>query len=117
MKIAFYKTPSGRSPVEDFLDDLPEPAQSLGAVVIEMLVAGELESRPRHRDYLGNGLWELRWSWKRLQYRILYRVAHDTAWLLDAFIKKQQKTPSDRIQLADRRWNEIQNQIGGPGGD
>ncbi len=75
--------------------------------MIGMLADGELGNRPRHRDYLGNGLWELRWSWHRLQYRILYRQDHDTAWLLEAFVKKQPTTPLDRIKLADKRWRDI----------
>ena len=112
MIIETFRTVSGRSPVDDFLASLPEPARSIGESVIEMLAAGELEARPRHRDYLGNGLWELRWSWKRLQYRILYRVSDDVAWLLEAFVKKQQKTPSDRVQLAEKRWREIMSRRG-----
>ncbi|MBA2598253.1 MAG: type II toxin-antitoxin system RelE/ParE family toxin [Chloroflexia bacterium] len=62
-----------------------------------------MNDRPRHRDYLGDSIWELRISFGRLQYRILYTVDAGVATLLDGFNKKSQRTPKRRLDLAKSR--------------
>ncbi len=58
---------------------------------------------------LGRGIWEVRSNLTggRIS-RVLFAVQGNHLYLLHAFIKKTQKTPSAEIELALRRLKEIQ---------
>lgn len=75
--------------------------------VIQFLETGEIDNRPRHRSYLGDGIWELRVSFGKEQYRILYTVVQGVAVLLEGFRKKTQQTPKRRLNLAMARQREL----------
>ena len=103
VRIERYRTAGGSDPVDGFLASLPPLHRAAGEVVISFLESGEIDDRPRHRDYLGDGIWELRISVGRMQYRILYTVSRGVATLLEGFHKKTQQTPKRRLDLAKSR--------------
>lgn len=108
VRIERFRTASGGDPVADFLESLPVLHRAVCEEVIHFLETGEIDQRPRHRDYLGDRIWELRISFGKMQYRILYTVDSDVATLLDAFQKKTQKTPKHRLALAKTRRKALQ---------
>lgn len=107
-----YRTPAGKDVVEEFLSEIPSVARSIGDQVIEMLETGEIQSRPRHVDNLGDGVRELRWSYQNVQYRLTFAELDGRVWLLSGFIKKTEKTPRRELQLAKRRLREIAREQG-----
>lgn len=52
---------------------------------------------------LGDGLWELRSTQDRMEYRVIFAVMAGTILILHGFVKKTQKTPYEAIQLANAR--------------
>lgn len=103
VRIERYRTPGGADPVLEFLEDLPALHRAACEEVIGYLASGEIDNWPRHRDYLGDGIWELRVSLGRLQYRILYTVDQGVAILLEGFHKKTRQTPKRRLDVAKAR--------------
>lgn len=100
-----YRTTSGRSPVEEFID-------SLSDVDAAAVLAGMAEVRQRGRmaaRHLEGDIWEVRADGDRATYRVLFAEegARGRVLLaLEAFKKKTQKTPPATIQLAKRRLND-----------
>jgi len=97
-----YKTPSGRSPVEGFIDKLSD---SDAAAVL----AGMEEVRDRGlraARHLDGDIWEVRVDGDRVIYRILFAEEGSRGQILlalDGFNKKTQKAPPATIELAKRR--------------
>jgi phage-related protein len=97
-----FKTASGRSPVEEFIDRLSD---SDAAAVL----AGMEEVRDRGlraARHLDGDIWEVRVDGDRVIYRILFAEEGSRGQVLlalDAFNKKTQKTPQAAIELAKRR--------------
>ncbi len=106
-EVRHYETGSGRDPIREFLEEQPSFERAACDEVIAPLETGDLDQRPQHRDYLGDGLWEPRLSANRKQDRFLYATAGSRAFLLVAFIKKTPQTPLRQIELAKRRWREL----------
>jgi phage-related protein len=97
-----YRTPSGRSPVEEFIDDLSD---SDAAAVL----AGMEEVRDRGlraARHLDGEIWEVRVDGDRVIYRILFAEEGRRGQILlalEGFNKKTRKTPPTVIKLAKRR--------------
>jgi phage-related protein len=97
-----YRMPSGRSPVEEFIDKLSD---SDAAAVL----AGMEEVRDhglRAARHLDGDIWEVRVDGDRVIYRILFAEEGSRGQILlalDGFNKKTQKTPRSTVDLAKRR--------------
>lgn len=52
---------------------------------------------------LGEGLFEVRTSYDKNEYRVLFCIEHSTMVLLHGFQKKTQKTPVSELRLARLR--------------
>jgi phage-related protein len=84
-----YKTPSGRSPVEEFIEDLSDA--DAAAVLVGMEEGG---------------IWEVRVDGDRVIYRILFAEEGSRGQVLlalEGFNKKTQKTPPAIVKLAKTR--------------
>ena len=57
--------------------------------------------------HLGSGLWELKRSFDKIRYRILFGIRGHRAWLLDFFEKETQKTPHRILDRAHRPLKEV----------
>lgn len=106
-KVFHYETRSARDPIEEFLEAQPTFERVACDEVIEWLETGELGAHPRNSDYLGDGLWELRLSSNRKQYRFIYATVSAEAYLLVAFIKKTPQTPPRHLEQARKRLREL----------
>ena len=108
MKVEYYKTLSGRSPVEDFIKSLSFKDQGRFYDVFDGTQKHGLECpRVRFRQLSGK-LWEIKFKGEGGQYRIAY-ILVDKDWMiwLHAFKKKTMKTPKDDLETAEKRMREV----------
>ena len=110
-QISFYRTQSGRSPVEEFLDSLT--GKQAKKVVWVLRIIEDLDHVPR--QYLRklvntDGIWEVRVQVGRNIFRLLGFFDGDTFLVLtNGFAKKTQKTPRQEIALAEKRKRDYLN--------
>jgi len=99
----FYRASSGREPVREWLKDLPpEDRRIIGEDIKDVEFAWPL-GFPLVKS-LGRDLWEVRSSLTHGRIsRIIFCVADGQMVLLNGFIKKTQKTPTQEMDLALKR--------------
>jgi phage-related protein len=106
--IDFYRTETGKCPVEEFLDSLT--GKQAQKVVWVLRLIEELEIVPhQYFEKLVNteDIWEVRVQFGGDIFRLLGFFA-GSSWLIltNGFAKKSQKTPRQEIDLAIRRKGE-----------
>lgn len=105
IEIVFYRTESGRSPIEEFLDSLS--GKQAKKVLWVLRLIQELDSVPsQYLKKLVNtdDTWEVRVQVGNDIFRILGFLADDSLMVLtNGFAKKTQKTPIQEIELAEQR--------------
>ena len=102
-EVIFYKTFSGKCPVEDFLDSLPSKVVQKIVWVLKLLE--DLDVVPSHYfcKMIGtDGIWECRIKFESNIYRILAFQDGKAIVLTHGFVKKTQKTPEQEIQRAEK---------------
>ncbi|MPZ15863.1 MAG: type II toxin-antitoxin system RelE/ParE family toxin [Chloroflexi bacterium] len=105
-ELEFYRTASGRAPVEDYLDELTAPEAAKAARGLELLRTFGTQLGMPHVRSLRGGLYELRVRGQR-EHRVLYvAVVGHRFILLHAFTKKTQRTPQGEITLAEERHRD-----------
>jgi phage-related protein len=104
---AFYESPTGNRPVREWLLTLAKPDRQIVGEDIATVEFGWPIGMPVCRP-LGQGLWEVRssLSGNRIA-RVIFSIAGDRMVLLHGFIKKSQKTPAGDLELARKRWKEL----------
>ena len=110
VKVKFYLTGSGRSPVEDFLEECSEGLRGDFLDAVSLLSKGESLAMPLSRNLSSvyRGLHELRLKDKNGQVRVFYFLTKiDGIYLLHAFRKKTQELPKKEIEVALKRIKEI----------
>jgi phage-related protein len=108
MKVDFYMTASGRSPIEDFIKGLSAADQARFADVYTGIVAHGLSCPRVIFKPLTGKLWEIKFTGKGGKYRIAYVVVvGDRMIWLHAFKKKTQKTPQNDLEIAEKRMKEV----------
>ncbi len=104
-EILFYETDTGKSPVIDFLEDLPSKDAQKAAWVLKLIE--ELPTIPSKffkKLVNTNDIWEVRVASGKNIYRILGFFDGERLIVLNhAFQKKTQKTPKQAIKLAEQR--------------
>jgi len=110
MIVRFYITGSGRSPVEEFLQEMSEEARADFFDAVSLLTAGKVLSMPLSRP-LSNihaGLHELRIRDRAGQVRIFYFIKKGEAiYMVHAFRKKTQQLPQREIEIILKRLKEV----------
>ncbi len=108
MRVAFYTSQSGRSPVEDFIGSLSKADQARFRDVFEGIQSSGLDCpRVQFRQLRGK-LWEIKFTSPSGGYRIAYVVVQkDVMVWLHAFKKTTQKTPGRDLDIAEKRMLEI----------
>ena len=112
MKVRYFKKSSGRSPVEEFLLELPAATQLevADADAVALLESGQNLSMPLSRNLsnIARGLHELRFRDKGGQVRVIYFIKRAEAiYLIHAFRKKTQEIPQKEMKLILKRIREI----------
>ena len=102
LNVVFFKTDTGNEPVREWLKELPkEDCKVIGTDILTVQYAWPV-GKPLV-DNLGDGIWEVRSRLANRIARTLFVVVDEEIILLHGFIKKQQKTPQDELDLAKKR--------------
>lgn len=102
LRVVFFKTEADNEPVREWLKDLPkEDCKTIGVDILTVQYAWPV-GKPLV-DNLGDGIWEVRSRLNNRIARTLFTVVDEEIVLLHGFIKKQQKTPPDELDLAKKR--------------
>lgn len=108
MIVQLYETPSGRSPVEDFVETLQKPDQAKFAEVVVGIEEYGLAYSRAHFKPLRGKLWEVKYSALGGGYRLMYVMLNaDEIVILHMIKKATQKTPIRDIDLAEKRMKEV----------
>ena len=106
-EIILYKTSSGHSPVEEFIDSLN--VKEAKKVSWTLRLVRDLEKVPE--EYLkklksADDIWEIRVQFGNNIFRFLGFYESNKIILTNAFSKKTQKTPEKEVELAKQRKKE-----------
>jgi phage-related protein len=109
LNVVFFKTDTGNEPVREWLRALSkEDSKGIGADILTVQYAWPV-GKPLV-DNLGDGIWEVRSRLDNRIARTLFAMVDQEIVLLHGFIKKQQKTPQDELELAKKRKKQyLQN--------
>lgn len=109
--ISFYKTSSGKCPVEEYLDSLTDIQAAKVAWVLKLI--RELDKVPsKYFKKLVNteDIWEVRVDVGKDTFRLLgFFYGKELIILTNSFQKKRQKTPTNEIKLAENRKKDFLN--------
>ena len=110
MKVKFYLTSSGRSPIEEFLGDLSQELKCDFLDAVVLLEQGQILALPLSRNLssIHKGLHELRLKDRTGTYRFFYFIKKaDGIYFVHAFKKKTQELPQKEIEVALKRLREV----------
>jgi len=97
-----YRTATGRRPIKAFIDGLSDvDAAAVVAAMKDVRETGLVAAR-----HLRGEIYEVRADGDRRTFRILFAPEGQRSQILlalDGFSKKTQKTPPEKIQLAEKR--------------
>jgi len=102
LDVKFFANDLGTEPVRDWLRRLPSIDRKTIGEVIKTVQIGWPLGMPLVRS-LGGGMWEVRIKLENRIARVLFVLDGATMVLLHGFIKKQQETPKQDLDLAKDR--------------
>ncbi len=104
MKITFYTTPAGRSPVVDYIEDLPKQERARLLEALDQIEKCGFDAvRVQFRQIEGK-LWEIKISSHRVFYVL---IEHSELVVLHAYKKQGQKLPLKEREVAIKRMKEV----------
>lgn len=107
-EIKFYKLPSGKSPIEEFLDSLSSKEAQKIVWVLSLIEEMENISTKFYKKLSNSdGIIEVRAQIGKNNFRLL-GFEHNEVFVIltNGFKKKDQKVPKSEITLAQQRKNE-----------
>lgn len=109
-KIDYYKTPSGRKPVQEFIENLQEKTRTRVFNTLELLAEfGPILKMPHAKKVTGTSLWELR-VLGEASLRFFYVAKIGQSFLLlHGFTKRKQKIPKKEMKIASERLKEYKS--------
>lgn len=107
-EIKFYKSPSGKSPVEEFLDSLSAKEAQKVIWVLNLIEEMETVSTKFYKKLTNcDGIIEVRAQIGKNNFRLLgFEDKGTFVVLTNGFKKKDQKVPKSEISLAQKRKEE-----------
>ena len=102
VEVVFYKE-GKRCPILEWLEGLPKKAYAKAYVRIERLAEVGHELRRPEAEYLGDDIYELRWRFQSVNYRILYFFHGTRLVVLAHSLTKERRIQQKDIQLAAER--------------
>jgi phage-related protein len=103
VSIVLYRDADGACPVLDFLDIAPREVRVKAHARIELLATHGHRLRRPHADYIGRGLYELRWRHHRVNYRLLYFFHGTQVIVIVQGLTKEDRLPAVAIAQALER--------------
>lgn len=108
MRVEFYQTNSGRSPIEDFISDLPKSDKARFADVFEGIETYGLDCPRVQFKPLRGKLWEIKFNAPSGGFRVAYVFVEGSSMVwLHVFKKTTQKTPLRDLDIAEKRMKEV----------
>ena len=111
--VDFYVTESGRSPIMEFIDSLPDKVQGKCLKYIELLEERGLLLPANYISHIEDDLWELRPEYGGIEYRFLFYAPNSPTptefIIVHAIIKKRPKLKRADIEKALERIKELIN--------
>jgi phage-related protein len=104
--VEFFQTARGSYPVKEFILEQDKTTAAKILHAINLLSNNGPFLKPPYIKKLQDRLYELRISGK-IAVRILYTISNNEYFLLHAFTKKTQKTPSKELKTTLDRMKEI----------
>lgn len=108
----FYRSPLGREPVREWLSNpkqvKPEDKKTIGED-IKTVQFGWPIGMPIVRK-LENDLWEVRSNISVGISRVLFTIQENIMVLLHGFVKKEQKTPLEDLEIARKRKAQVRGE-------
>lgn len=102
LNTSFFRSDSGNEPVREWLKTLPAADRRIMGEDIKTVQFGWPLGMPLVRR-LDGGIWEIRVKLENRIARILFSLEGSTMVILHGFIKKQQTTPKQDLDLAKER--------------
>lgn len=103
-----YETAGGKKPVEEFIESLEPQTQDKFIIKQRLLQDFGPQLRHPHTDYIGEGIFELRFKSREGQLRVLFFFFHGKKIIFtNGFLKKTQKTPQKEIEIAQERKKDF----------
>lgn len=107
LAVSFYASNAGNEPVREWLKGLSKAdKQAIGDDIAYVQYKWPI-GKPRV-DHLRGSIWEVRTKLDNRIARVLFAVENGRLFLLHGFIKKTQRTDPADIELATKRWKDIQ---------
>ena len=108
MQVFFFKTKSGNSPIEKYIDKLPEEDQARFLEVVDEIEREGLEACRVIFKPIEGKLWEIKFRAGTSGYRVFYvLITKDEMVWLHVIKKKTQKTPKKELKTARQRMKEV----------
>jgi len=109
--ISFYRTASGKCPVEEHLDSLSDKQITKIAWVLKLIrELDQVPSRYFKKLVKTENIWEIRADVGNNTFRLLgFFDSKELIILTNSFQKKSRKTPANEIRLAKKRKKEHLN--------
>lgn len=108
--IEFYRSETGKSPVENFLMDLEKKTAVKVYGAIKLLKKHGIYLKEPYVKHIEGKIYELRIKDPKGIYRILYFAASGRKFvMLHGFVKKTKKTPEEEKLKAKKRLKEYIN--------
>jgi len=107
-EIKFYKTSSGKSPIEDFLDSLSAKEAQKVTWILSLIEEMEIISTKFYKKLSNcDNIIEIRVQIGKNNFRLLgFEYDNTFVILTNGFKKKDQKVPKYEISLAEQRKTE-----------
>lgn len=101
----YFCTSSGRSPVKEFISSLDASTRRRFYATKELLEEFGHRLPFPHAKYIGDDIFELRFTGKEGAIRVMYFIFHrDAAVFTNGFIKKSNRTPlREKLLAVERR--------------
>jgi phage-related protein len=106
LEVAFYRTPAGSEPVREWLLNMTKAIRGTIGSDIGMVQDKWPVGKPLV-DGFGTGLWEVRSTHDKIEYRVLFGIVGGTMYLLHGVVKKSTTTPVADVRLARERLAEV----------
>lgn len=108
LDVRFFASDSGNEPVREWLKSLPASERRTIGEDIKTVQFGWPLGMPLVRK-LAKDLWEVRVHLMDRIARVLFTVVGHTMVLLHGFIKKSQATPTEELDVAKRRLQQLRS--------
>ena len=108
MKVAFYKSASGRAPAQEFVDGLSDVDYRKIDTCIKAIRQYGLDALGLEFKFIADKLWEIKIRSVGGSYRLFYvTFQQEVMVILHGYKKQSQKAPIKELDIAKQRMKEV----------